>query len=186
GLDQIIRRTVLDFSPRPDALTDSKACFELRLEPREEIAIVIQVYCEEGTPADRKPSYEVAWSLEKHDRKQCRLQGTTVQTTNVQFSQWLNRATADLHMMITRTAQGPYPYAGVPWYSTAFRRDGIITAYECLWIDPPLARGVLAFLAATQAHDIRPEDDAEPGKTVHEIQQEEMAALRELPVGRYH
>jgi glycogen debranching enzyme len=57
---------------------------------------------------------------------------------------------------------------------------------EALWVRPGLARGVLRYLAATQATRVVPEDAAEPGKIVHEIRQGEMAVLREVPFGRYY
>jgi glycogen debranching enzyme len=49
-----------------------------------------------------------------------------------------------------------------------------------------LAKGVLAFLAATQATEHDPAKDAEPGKILHEARKGELAALDEIPFRRYY
>src|SRR5205823_5818675 len=59
-------------------------------------------------------------------------------------------------------------------------------ALQTLWMDPSIARGVLSYLAATQARSIERHLDAEPGKIVHEVRSGEMAATGEVPYGRYY
>src|ERR1019366_1482545 len=110
----------------------------------------------------------------------------TVETSNDLFNQILCRSMADLRMLITETAQGPYPYAGIPWYSTTFGRDGIITAIQMLWCDPSIARGVLKGLAAYEAKNLSPVSEQEPGKIQHAKRGGEMALLREVPFGLYY
>jgi glycogen debranching enzyme len=107
-------------------------------------------------------------------------------TSSHEMNAWIRRSAADLAMLTVPTAHGPIPYAGIPWFCTPFGRDSLIAAYETLWIDPSLARGVLLFLAANQAEKDDPERDAEPGKIIHEMRSGEMATLREVPFEHYY
>jgi glycogen debranching enzyme len=109
-----------------------------------------------------------------------------ITTSNERFNQWLRRAAADVRMLVAGTPYGDYPYAGVPWFSTPFGRDGLITALQLLWVNPRLARGVLGYLAAMQADAVDETRDAEPGKILHETRSSEMARLGEVPFGRYY
>ena len=110
----------------------------------------------------------------------------SIASSNDLFDEFTRRATADLYMLMTELPEGLYPYAGIPWYNTVFGRDGLITAMMMLWIDPTVARGVLGHLAATQATEVDPAADAEPGKILHEARHGEMAILGEVPFRRYY
>ena len=74
----------------------------------------------------------------------------------------------------------------MPWFSAAFGRDGIIIALEYLWVNPEIARGVLGYLASTGAREVNSEQEAAPGKILHETRKGEMAALKEIPFQRYY
>jgi glycogen debranching enzyme len=186
GLDGEVRRTRLTFSPAPSELTDSLAVFDLRLPPRGEETLDLTVAFESGREEPRPVPFAEALERSTATLEARRTGAASVHTSNERFDDWLGRSVTDLQMMATETRHGLYPYAGVPWYSTVFGRDGIITAYQNLWNDPALARGVLGFLAATQAKEEDPERDAEPGKIVHEIRKGEMARLGEVPFGCYY
>jgi glycogen debranching enzyme len=186
GLDRVERRTAITFDPVPTSLTRSSAVTRVALAPGGEAQLCVTVSCESGA---RKPSvfaFEAARQLSVNEASHKVVRFGLLETSNSQVDAWVRRATADLQMMTTDLATGPYPYAGVPWFNTPFGRDGLITALECLWYAPKLARGVLRYLASTQARELVPEEDAEPGKILHEIRNGEMAAMREMPFGRYY
>jgi glycogen debranching enzyme len=186
GLDGVTRRTQIQFAPQPHALTADEAQFELSLRPQEEETFFVTVAFQTGASGSNPVSYDQATTQASARLEEARAQPSDIYTSNEQFNDWINRSFSDLHLMMTDMPGGPYPYAGVPWFSTAFGRDGIITALECMWVDPSIARGVLNFLAATQATELIPERDAEPGKILHEARGGEMAALGEIPFGRYY
>jgi glycogen debranching enzyme len=190
GLDGVIRRMRIHCAPQPREITPAEIFLDVALPPKAEKAYVFTISCDceehPGKPVPPRTAYAVAASGASKAFHLMHRNEPDIYTANEQFNDWVNRSTADLHMMITETPCGPYPYAGVPWFSTPFGRDGIITAMETLWMNPSLARGVLAYLAATQATESIPEMDAEPGKILHETRKGEMAALREVPFSRYY
>ena len=123
--------------------------------------IIQQVVHGEPSPARyREAATRARWSLRIHRR-----QGATVFASGRLFQAWIDKSEADLALLTTELPTGPYPYAGIPWFSTPFGRDAVITALQTLWLDPALARGVLAFLAPHQATETSPFSDAEPGRS---------------------
>jgi glycogen debranching enzyme len=185
GLDDRRRRTLLRFSPAPDSLDDTTASYRLQLGSRAEKTIAIEVACATDDAVPRIIPYDesITQAAKRHGIVENLLR---VETSNEQFNAWINASAADLGMLMTPTAHGFYPYAGVPWFDTTFGRDGIITALETLWLWPDASRAVLAFLAETQATEVSPERDCEPGKILHEARKGELAALGEIPFGRYY
>lgn len=186
GLDGVVRRTRILASPPPSEIRPSGMVFAAHLDSQREVQFFITVSCEtEGCPNWRYP-YETALMQSSDTLNALRGQDCQVHSANEHFNDWLNRSSSDLHMMVTLGENMVYPYAGVPWFSTVFGRDGIITALEYLWVNPLIARGVLCHLAETQATEVNPAQDAEPGKILHEERSGEMAALGEHPFRRYY
>jgi glycogen debranching enzyme len=185
GLDGVRRFSFFDFSPPPVYLDASNARFRVNVKPKQQRTLYVTVSCDQ-TPDGPAPNYETALRDAASELSGLAAKDCEVGTSNEQFNDWLNRSYADLRMMITLTGQGLYPFAGIPWFSTQFGRDGIITAMEALWAMPEMARGVLSYLASTQADSVNADRDAEPGKILHERRDGEMAALGEIPFGCYY
>ena len=185
GLDGKPRSTALQFDPRPTRLAVNAATFHLDLAPQQASSLFVSVAC--NKPAALKPAPFFRGLLaHRREMRQSTSGATSIETSNNIFNEVLCQSMADLNMLMTETPQGRYPYAGIPWYSTTFGRDGLITALQMLWIDPRVARGVLKRLAFYQAKSIDPLADAEPGKILHEMRGGEMAALREVPFAQYY
>jgi len=186
GLDQVERRSEVCFTPKPARLSKHQALYALKLKPGENFAIVVTVRCtnsiqKRGKGTEFSHSYRAA---RRGAARACSL-GGSVTSSNELANRMLHRAGADISMLITETPHGPYPYAGTPWFSTPFGRDGLVTALQMLWLDPALAKGVLHYLAAHQATEMDERADAEPGKILHETRACEMAVLGEVPFGHY-
>jgi len=194
GLDNIIRATEIIFLEGTAPVFEHNiARFFLQLSPhqKQKIDYLIAFKTEEKFFSAEQKQISFTGFEEIKKSMQAELRNAhglfaTISTSNEQFTHWLHRSKADLISLITQTPHGIYPYAGVPWYNTAFGRDGIITAMEVLWIAPEIAKNVLQFLAQLQAKEFIPAKDAEPGKILHEARSGEMANTGEIPFKEYY
>jgi glycogen debranching enzyme len=185
GLDGASRTTGLHFDPWPARLSANAATYHFDLEPQQATSLFTTVSC--NKPVMHKPAPFFRGLLaHRREMRRSTAGATSIETSNHIFNEVLCQAMADLNMLMTETPQGRYPYAGIPWYSTTFGRDGLIAALQMLWIDPRIARGVLMRLAFHQAKSVDPLADAQPGKILHEMRGGEMAALREVPFAQYY
>ena len=185
GLDRELRRTCIEADPEPLKITSCNLEFEASLAPGNAAMFHLAVDC---NPAGHRRSVGYARSIAgaETELKAASSNLCKISSTNDRMTSWIRRSLADVEMMTFGNPETNYPYAGVPWFSTVFGRDGIITAMQLLWIAPQIAKGVLQFLAATQATEIDLKNEAQPGKIIHETRRGEMANLGEVPFGRYY
>ncbi|MDI3306892.1 MAG: glycogen debranching N-terminal domain-containing protein [Acetobacteraceae bacterium] len=183
--------TRLRFDPPPDRLDPGHALYVLKLAPNERRTLLVETHCqsENSGPGPEEPPrtafLRALWDNSRDYRANL-ARTPTVHTSDAVFDEMFHRSVADLNMLTTETEDGPFPYAGIPWFSTVFGRDALITAWLMLWFDPAIALGVLRHLAHLQATQVDPAADAEPGKILHEMRSGEMAQMGEVPFRRYY
>jgi glycogen debranching enzyme len=185
GLDGVSRACVIAFSAPPTVLDAHSATFTIDLSQRARVQLYLEIGCDRGDPPSRE-RFRAAAAHARIAMRRKRRRGAVVEGRNNPVRLWLGKARADIALLTDELPTGPYPCAGIPWFSTPFGRDGIITALQMLWLDPALARGVLSFLAENQAREYSAFQDAAPGKILHEVRKGEMAALAEVPFRRYY
>ncbi len=186
GLDKIERTTEVNLNPRTETWENlDRAIYSISLQPQERFMLE---YSLSFGREKNLPSLFFSDAMREADEQlsESKKIFSNIFTSNSQFNHLLNRSRIDLLSLLAKTEDGYYPYAGVPWFNTAFGRDGIITAYETLWLAPTIARNVLLFLARNQATEINAYQNSEPGKILHELRRGEMVELNEIPFKRYY
>ncbi|GAA5076994.1 amylo-alpha-1,6-glucosidase [Lysobacter panacisoli] len=186
GLDGAPSRSSIVFSRPPARLDDGRLCMDFSLPSRARQELHLEVGAGDDPPAATRARYRAAASVARTRMRKRQRRLPKVNSEAPLFNAWMERSRADLALLTSELDTGPYPYAGIPWFSTPFGRDAVITALQTLWLDPQLARGVLSFLAKNQAKEESSFMDASPGKIMHETRKGEMARLRELPFGLYY
>ena len=135
GLDDAVRTTHLQFSLVPVSLSPQTAEFRIDLE-RDAVA---RLYVEIGAGQESCPSderYDRASQLAAHAALQLVRAAGSLQKTRAALQPMGGQVSGRSRAAHDATPTGPYPYAGIPSFSTPFGRDAIITSLQTLWLDP--------------------------------------------------
>jgi glycogen debranching enzyme len=175
GADEVVRETVVDCHTTPDAISSDALRYRLQIGSRGEKTIALAIGCRSvSSPVQISTFTRSLAAAEELARTNAR-SSTQVVSSDAAFNAWIQRAGADLSMLLTSTPHGRVPAAGMPWLDAMFGRDAITTALETLWMWPDIARHVLSYLAATQSTDTFSASGAEPGKILNEARGGDLA-----------
>ena len=187
GLDDVLYTTDLTISPPPRLLAED--CVELTLRIAAGGTERMEISVRPGRQHVELPALRSFAARVNHlveDSIQFRAESTRVLCDNALIQQFLDQGVIDLHSLQVRVADENIVAAGIPWFCAPFGRDSLIASYEALLLNPELAKGSLAVLAAFQGKRYDEETEEEPGKIFHELRFGEMARAKEMPHTPYY
>jgi glycogen debranching enzyme len=189
GRDGGVIRTRIVFREMPTRLEARVARWEATLEPKGQLTAEWEVVAATGDdgdaifPASRRDAHRTVMAQTyAHWRSQCSRWTSDVATLN----STLARSIDDLRALYVEVDGADVISAGIPWYSTVFGRDSIITSLETLAVQPQIATDTLRYLAIRQGKKEDPFTEEQPGKIMHELRRGEMARTGEIPHVPYY
>ncbi|WP_066379300.1 MULTISPECIES: amylo-alpha-1,6-glucosidase [unclassified Anabaena] len=191
GLDGLVMESRIQFQYRqPDYFKGYTAVWRLELPSHATQKLGYRVNLLTNNSSSSNVSAAVtlgqAKAAEMMEEQHWVEQITSIRSDKSLFNRVLERAEQDMYLL--RQSIGKYKTvsAGVPWFSTLFGRDSLITASQTLMLNPQIAKETLMLLAEYQG---KVEDDwreEEPGKILHELRLGEMARCQEIPHTPYY
>lgn len=191
GLDGVERSTTVS-CPGAVAHDDARLSVRVALQPGEEIPLDVHFELADGAPTGARPA--AGAGLEQRasvvhagvDADAWLAERSQVSVDEELVERVLRRALLDLRLLASQLDGDRYYAAGLPWYATLFGRDSIIAATQSLAFDTEVAAGTLRVLARRLGTEVDDEHDEEPGKVLHELRQDELAAAGLTPFARYY
>jgi glycogen debranching enzyme len=190
GVDDVVRRTRVEFSPRPDRLEvvgdRVEVDFALHLAPHQTRVVSATFDLVVGDEQIEAADFDTAVHRLRRSYEDWERECTQIVTDNEVFNNLLERGLRDLRALYTRSDGGSILAAGIPWYVAVFGRDALITAHQLLAVTTRPARDALKLLAKHQGTRDDPWRDEEPGKILHEIRRGELAGAGLIPHSPYY
>ncbi len=115
---------------------------------------------------------------------------TKLRSSNAEIAEYYQQALVDLSSLRIKVEDNGQqfwmPAAGIPWFVAVFGRDSVTASLQTMAVYPEFAHGTLLKLAQLQATEIDDWRDAQPGKMLHELRQDELTQLNQLPYTPYY
>jgi glycogen debranching enzyme len=191
GLDESLAESRIQFVHRqPDKLKGYTAVWRLELASHEtqKLGYRLQMFTNKKLTSKVSPPATLvqAKALELLEEQTWSQQVTRIHSDDPAFNQILDRAEQDIYLLRQSFGKNKALSAGVPWFSTLFGRDSIISASQTLILDSTIARETLLILAEYQGKVDDEWRDEQPGKILHELRVGEMARCGEVPHTPYY
>jgi glycogen debranching enzyme len=188
GVDGEVIRSAVCFADAPDDLSADTATWRCKLEPNEPHVLEWQVLPADKADEEPHRQDEVMFDPEPVEAlytewyRECAVWSTDV----AEFNTALEQSMIDLRGLYGEVDGEAVIYAGIPWYTTIFGRDSIITSLQALPLTARLARDTLRYLARHQGDTEDPDTEEQPGKIMHELRRGELARAGEIPHVPYY
>ncbi|MBE9205183.1 amylo-alpha-1,6-glucosidase [Nostoc sp. LEGE 06077] len=191
GLDGLVMESRIQFQHcLPDYFKGYTAVWQLELATHETLKIGYRINLLTNNTSSSTVSAAFtlgqAKAAELMEEQNWVQQITRISSDKTILNHVIDRAEQDLYLL--RQSFGKYKTvsAGVPWFSTLFGRDSLITASQTLILNSQIAKETLMLLAAYQGKTEDEWREEEPGKILHELRLGEMARCQEIPHTPYY
>ncbi|MFL5618155.1 MAG: glycogen debranching N-terminal domain-containing protein [Gemmatimonadaceae bacterium] len=189
GRDGALIESEVRFRNAPDQIDRRKARWAFRLAPGHPVQLEWEIGAprrKAGRASSPSPSLEhrrrrLAAGYDRW-RDECSRWTSDLEV----FDSTIRRAVDDLRSLYVDADGETVISAGIPWYSTVFGRDSIITSMETLAVNQRIAIDTLRYLARHQGVRENAYTEEQPGKIMHELRRGEMARSGEIPHVPYY
>lgn len=191
GLDHVIMESQIQFQHYPpDSLQGYTAIWQIELASHEtkKLGYRLQTFTNNRPTSNVNAAITLAQAKasELMEEQNWLQQITRISSDKSMFNRVIERAEQDIYLL--RQSFGKYKTvsAGVPWFSTLFGRDSIITAWQTLMLNSQIAKETLLLLANYQGKTENKWREESPGKILHELRLGEMSRCEEIPHTPYY
>ncbi|MDF5734073.1 MAG: amylo-alpha-1,6-glucosidase, partial [Rhizonema sp. PD38] len=191
GLDNLVMESRIQFQYRtPDYFKGYTAVWRLEIASHETQKLGYRVNMLTNNSSSSTVSAAVTLAQAKAgelmEEQNWVQQITKIRSDKSLFNRAVERAEQDMYLLRQSFGKHKTVSAGVPWYSTLFGRDSLITASQTLMLNPQIAKETLILLALYQGKTDDEWRDEEPGKILHELRLGELARCHEIPHTPYY